>query len=57
MHYKLLEEISSFISKYHFPIVGVIKTTNKCELLGTCTMLKLGDQYFLISASHVMHLK
>lgn len=57
MNYKLLEETFSLISQYHFPIVGVIKTTNKCELLGTCTMLKLGDKYFLISASHVMHLK
>lgn len=54
---KFLEEISSMISKYHFPIIGVIKKTNKCELLGTCTMLNLGGRYFLISAGHVMHLK
>lgn len=57
MSYKLLEETVSSISKHHFPIVGVIKTTNKCELLGTCSMLKLDNRYFLISASHVMHLK
>ncbi|QXW40579.1 hypothetical protein KXJ78_05260 [Klebsiella grimontii] len=47
--------IFSFVSRYHFPIVGFDNSSSKEEVVGTCTLLKIGERIFLITAAHVMN--
>lgn len=49
------DTIFSFVSRHHFPIVGFSNDSGKEQVVGTCTLLKIDERIFLITAAHVMN--
>ncbi|HHF2855324.1 TPA: hypothetical protein ACPJZ8_004572 [Vibrio diabolicus] len=43
------------IGACQYPIVGINKSNNKWEVVGTCVLLELEKRYFLLTAAHVMN--
>lgn len=51
----VMKETSNFINKFQFPLVGHNPRNTKWELLGTCVLLQLGNDHFLVTAAHVIN--
>lgn len=49
------ENAYEFVSRYHFPITGFNKESNKEVVVGTCILINVSDRIFLVTASHVMN--
>ncbi|CQH26488.1 hypothetical protein ACPEOH_004515 [Yersinia enterocolitica] len=45
------DTIFSFVSRHHFPIVGFNNDSGKEQVVGTCTLLKIDERIFLITAA------
>lgn len=43
--------IFGFVSRYHFPIVVFDNSSSKEEVVGTCTLLKIGERIIFNNSS------